>query len=63
MVGRAACSKQVSVQPLQFSPSWHFSACLVAVNLLPLGFVNCNLKQQVCASTCGLKKKEQRELL
>ena len=34
-----------------------FSACLVAVKLLPLGFVNCNLNQQVCASSCGLEKK------
>ena len=34
-----------------------FSACLVAVKLLPLGFVNCNLNQQVWTSTCWLKKK------
>jgi len=37
--------------------AFFFSACLVAVNLLPLGFVNCNLNQQVCASSCGLEKK------
>ena len=37
-----------------------FSACLVAVKLLPLGFVNCNLNQQVWTSTCWLKKRAAR---